>query len=47
MQDPLGVGLVLAYVKEREWEAVRLRLLARRAYFGLPRAQVEEEVVCP
>ncbi|AAS81253.1 V-type ATPase subunit [Thermus thermophilus] len=47
VQDPLGVGLVLAYVKEREWEAVRLRLLARRAYFGLPRAQVEEEVVCP
>lgn len=45
--DPLGVGLVLAYVKEREWEAMRLRLLARRAYFGLPRAQVEEEVVCP
>lgn len=45
--DPLGVGLVLAYVKEREWEAMRLRLLARRAYFGLPRLQVEEEVVCP
>jgi len=45
--DPLGAGLVLAYVKEREWEAMRLRLLARRAYFGLPRAQVEEEVTCP
>jgi len=45
--DPLGAGLVLAYVKEREWEAVRLRLLARRAYYGLPRAQVEEEVTCP
>lgn len=45
--DPLGAGLALAYVKEREWEAVRLRLLARRAYYGLPRAQVEEEVTCP
>ncbi|GGM94554.1 V-type ATP synthase subunit C [Thermus composti] len=45
--DPLGAGFALAYVKEREWEAVRLRLLARRAYFGLPRAQVEEEVTCP
>lgn len=44
--DPLGAGLVLAYVKEREWEAMRLRLLARRAYFGLPRSQVEEEVTC-
>ncbi|GAB5602571.1 V-type ATPase subunit [Thermus sp. FJN-A] len=44
--DPLGAGLVLAYVKEREWEAMRLRLLARRAYYGLPRAQVEEEVTC-
>jgi len=44
--DPLGAGLVLAYVKEREWEAMRLRLLVRRAYFGLPRAQVEEEVAC-
>ena len=44
--DPLGAGLVLAYVKEREWEAMRLRLLARRAYYGLPRTQVEEEVTC-
>lgn len=47
LADVLGAGFVLAYVKEREWEAMRLRLLARRAYFGLPRAQVEEEVVCP
>lgn len=45
--DPQGAGPVLAYVKEREWEAMRLRLLVRRAYFGLPRAQVEEEVRCP
>ncbi|WP_117237122.1 V-type ATPase subunit [Thermus sediminis] len=45
--DPLEAGFVLAYVREREWEAMRLRLLARRAYFGLPRAQVEEEVTCP
>jgi V/A-type H+-transporting ATPase subunit C len=44
--DPLGAGLVLAYVKEREWEAMRLRLLARRAYFGLPKELVEEEVTC-
>lgn len=42
-----GLGPVLAYVREREWEAVRLRLLARRAYYGLPRAQVEGEVRCP
>ncbi|MER3602882.1 MAG: V-type ATP synthase subunit C, partial [Thermus sp.] len=44
--DPLGVGLALAYVKEREWEGQRIRLLARRAYFGLPRERVEEEVFC-
>lgn len=44
--DPLGVGLALAYVKEREWEGQRIRLLARRAYFGLPKERVEEEVFC-
>ncbi|MGQ9510482.1 MAG: V-type ATPase subunit [Thermaceae bacterium] len=46
VHDPLGVGLALAYVKEREWEGQRIRLLARRAYFGLPKEQVEEEVFC-
>ncbi|KIX84359.1 V-type ATPase subunit [Thermus filiformis] len=44
--DPLGVGLALSYVKEREWEGQRIRLLARRAYFGLPKERVEEEVFC-
>ncbi len=47
LYDPVGVGLVLAYVRERTYEAQRLRLLARRAYFGLPKAQAEEEVRCP
>ncbi|AFV75879.1 archaeal/vacuolar-type H+-ATPase subunit C [Thermus oshimai JL-2] len=46
LNDPLGAGLALAYVKEREWEGQRLRLIARKAYYGLPRAQVEEEVTC-
>jgi len=43
-QDSLGAGLALDYVRSREWEGARLRLLARRAYFNLPQEAVREEV---
>ncbi len=44
--DVLGPGLVLDYVRRREWEGARVRLLARRAYYGLPAQAVEREVTC-
>jgi len=44
--DVLGPGLALDFVRRKEWEAARLRLLARRAYYNLPVEAVEEEVVC-
>ncbi len=47
LEDPLGVGLVLGYLKELGFEGMRIRLLARRAYYGLPKDKVEEEVRCP
>ncbi|WP_457637430.1 V-type ATPase subunit [Oceanithermus sp.] len=41
-----GAGLVTAYVRAKEWEAARLRLLARRAFYNLPVEAVEGEVFC-
>ncbi len=45
--DVLGPGLVLDYVRRKEWEGARVRLLARRAYYGLPPEAVEKEASCP
>ncbi len=44
--DVLGPGLVLDYVRRREWEGARIRLLARRAYYRLPAEAVKREVTC-
>jgi len=44
--DVLGPGLALDYVRRREWEGARLRLLARRAYYRLPPEAVRQEVTC-
>jgi V/A-type H+-transporting ATPase subunit C len=46
-KDVLGAGLALDYVQRKEWEAGRLRLLARKAYYNLPPGLVEQEVFCP
>lgn len=46
VQDVLGAGLANHYILYKEWEASRIRLLARRAVFGLPAAAVEPEVFC-
>lgn len=43
--DSLGPGLTLDYVRTKEWEAARIRLLARRAYYNLPTDAVEREVM--
>lgn len=42
--DSLGGGLVLDYIQQKQWEASRIRLLARRAYFNLPADAVAREV---
>lgn len=45
-RDALGVGIAVDYVQKKEWEAARLRLLARRANYGLLASSVEQEVFC-
>jgi V/A-type H+/Na+-transporting ATPase subunit C len=44
LKNPLGVGVVLYYLRLKESEAARLRLLARGKYYGVPRAQLEQEL---
>jgi len=45
-KDVLGPGLAVDYIRCKEWETSRIRLLARRAYYNLPAASVEKEVFC-
>ncbi len=44
--DVMGPGLALEYVRRKEWEGARIRLLARRAYYALPAEPFEKEVTC-
>jgi V/A-type H+-transporting ATPase subunit C len=46
LKDALGAGLAIDYILHKEWEAGRIRLLARRSFFELPAAVVEPEVFC-
>jgi V/A-type H+-transporting ATPase subunit C len=45
-KDALGAGLAIDYIQRKEWEAGRIRLLARRAYYSFSPALVEQEVFC-
>jgi V/A-type H+-transporting ATPase subunit C len=45
-QDVLGPGLANDYIHRMEWEASRIRLLARRAYYDLPPASIGQEIFC-
>lgn len=45
-KDVLGAGLAIDYIKQKEWEASRIRLLARRAYYNVDPASIEPEVFC-
>lgn len=45
-KDALGAGLAIHYVLQKEWEAGRIRFLARRSILGLPASEVEPEVFC-
>jgi V/A-type H+-transporting ATPase subunit C len=42
--DVLGIGVVLDYLRRKEAEAARLRLLARGKYYGVPREQLQKEL---
>ena len=45
-KDVLGAGLAIDYIEHKEWEASRIRLLARRAYYDLLPASIEQDVFC-
>jgi len=45
-KDVLGAGLAIDYIERKEWEAARIRLLARRAYYNLTPASIEQDVFC-
>ncbi len=45
-KDALGPGVANDYIRQKEWEAARIRLLARRAYYGLPAPSIEQEIFC-
>lgn len=42
--DPLGAGVVIRFLRAKESEAAKLRLLARGAYYGVPRSEIEKEL---
>ena len=44
--DSSGAGLVTSFIRQLDWEAARIRLLARRAFYNLPAEAVEREVFC-
>lgn len=43
-RDPLGIGVVLWFLRRKEAEAARLRLLARGKFYDVPRADLEREL---
>ncbi len=44
LRDPLGIGVVIRYLRAMESEAAKLRLLARGAFYGVPRSEIEKEL---
>jgi V/A-type H+-transporting ATPase subunit C len=46
VKDVLGVGLALDYIQRKMWEGGRIRLLTRQAFYDLPPASVEKEMIC-
>lgn len=43
-RDPLGIGVALRYLRRKEAETARLRLLARGTFYGVPRDRLEKEM---
>lgn len=44
LTDPLDIGVVLYYLRLKEAETARLRLLARGKFYGVPSAALEKEL---
>jgi V/A-type H+-transporting ATPase subunit C len=44
LRNPLGPGVVLDYLRRKERETARLRLLARGKFYNVPRQQLEREL---
>ncbi|MEX2536605.1 MAG: V-type ATPase subunit [Trueperaceae bacterium] len=44
LSDPLGPGIALDFLRRKEAEMARLRLLARGKYYQVPRSQLEREL---
>lgn len=42
--DPLGPGIVLDFLRRKQIEAAKLRLIGRAKYYGLPEEQIRREV---
>jgi len=46
VKDVLGAGLALDFIQRKLWEAGRIRLLSRRAFYNLLPDELEKEVLC-
>jgi len=46
VKDVLGAGLAVDYIQRKSWEAERIRLLSRRAYYSLSPVEMEKEIIC-
>ncbi|HEX7003265.1 MAG TPA: V-type ATPase subunit [Trueperaceae bacterium] len=44
LSDPLGPGVALDFLRKKEAEAAKLRLLARGKFYDVPREQLEREL---
>ena len=44
VSDPMGVGIILDFLRRKEIEAAKLRLIGRGKYYGLPEEQIRQEV---
>ena len=44
LRDPLGVGVILNFLRLKEAETARLRLVARGKFYGVPRERLAEEL---
>ncbi len=42
--DPLGVGVVLRYLRRKEAESAKLRLIARGKFYSVPQEQLQKEL---
>lgn len=42
--DPLDIGVVVDFLRRKEAEAAKIRLLARGKFYGVPRATLEKEL---